>query len=315
MRVELDMFSGRENPVWTLSPQDARALIERVSPAEVQSVDAVASRLGFRGFIVSEVGDGVAEGRVSLPSEFRVGAPSFSGPTDTARVSPTAEAADETVTWLLGTASGAVDETILAAARSLIAASGQPANVEQYEVQEILPTSELPDEIRGAAPAEERTATCPVESVLYQPEWWNAWGRVMVNNCYAYAMSSATETGPKPQPGLASGITIVPPFDCREVASAAMADGCLNTCDPVRKTLVALVVATMPTWIDYHWYLWHGGPGAGFWAHKPGSSPVVNTDNQGRLIDGTRLTPQTCDRGYYNLFCGYLYSPIGIQIK
>jgi hypothetical protein len=53
VEVQLDVFSGRPNPRWTLSGERARELGERltgVEPAEPQEPPA----LGYRGFLISD---------------------------------------------------------------------------------------------------------------------------------------------------------------------------------------------------------------------------------------------------------------------
>jgi hypothetical protein len=53
MRVELNIFSGRPNPSWELSPQDASALEERLTGLTFTSQSPSGGGLGYRGFILS----------------------------------------------------------------------------------------------------------------------------------------------------------------------------------------------------------------------------------------------------------------------
>lgn len=51
MEIELDIFSGRPNPVWTLPTSAEHQIIERIQdlpPAQAPNVQA----LGYRGFVV-----------------------------------------------------------------------------------------------------------------------------------------------------------------------------------------------------------------------------------------------------------------------
>jgi hypothetical protein len=64
---------------------------------------------------------------------------------------------------------------------------------------------------------------------------------------------------------------------------------------PGKGSIVAMV--TWPRW-DFHWYRLGND---GFWSHKPGSSPVTNLDNSGRVI----TDPRTADRGRYTDFCSF----------
>jgi hypothetical protein len=73
--VELDIFSGRPNPRWTLSPQEEQEFLTRLLDKSVPmtSVSAVEGNLGYRGFIVRA--DGATAGALSsrgLSTTFRV---------------------------------------------------------------------------------------------------------------------------------------------------------------------------------------------------------------------------------------------------
>ena len=53
MKVELDIFSGRENPAWNLSREESEVLIEKLRPlTEIKSEASVWNGLGYRGIIV-----------------------------------------------------------------------------------------------------------------------------------------------------------------------------------------------------------------------------------------------------------------------
>ena len=53
LRVELDVFSGRENPTWILSAQDERVFIEKFrSLPKIKGEVSVWNGLGYRGLIV-----------------------------------------------------------------------------------------------------------------------------------------------------------------------------------------------------------------------------------------------------------------------
>jgi len=77
MRVELDVFSGRPNPGWQLSPAEVRDLKEKLAglPRCDQPVSEPA--LGYRGFVLSspQAAPGlprlirVHDGTVAIPAE------------------------------------------------------------------------------------------------------------------------------------------------------------------------------------------------------------------------------------------------------
>ena len=125
------------------------------------------------------------------------------------------------------------------------------------------------------------------------------------NNCYNYSMNNRTDTFA--QPGRISG-HMYTALNCPNVGTAADWDGCKATCSGSVK-LVALVIWPNQ---DYHWYRRHS---EGFWGHKPGSTAARNTDNSGRVINGTTLTPANCNRGNYTQFCGYRFSSTGMRVR
>jgi hypothetical protein len=134
---------------------------------------------------------------------------------------------------------------------------------------------------------------------------WNQASRVGINNCYNYGTNYWTNTFA--QPGKAagqqytslSGCTVAPGE--RSAKDGAVADGLIdlpgadNKC-PAKGHLVALVVG--PDY-DYHWF--RKGPN-GRWSHKPGPTPATLLDNAGNPI----TDPRTADRGPYTLFCTFM---------
>ena len=131
----------------------------------------------------------------------------------------------------------------------------------------------------------------------YDPHKWNRNRCTLrTNNCYNYSVNEITNTFA--QPGRASGT----PGDvdsCDDAVPAAVGDGLVRVASPQGKPAnghyVALVLRKKR---DFHWYRQDDN---GLWSHKPGSTPVRNWDNRGRIIE----SPETCDRGPYKLFCGY----------
>lgn len=57
--VELDIFSGRSNPSWTLSGDDAGQLLELLRSAPIVGRRSIENNLGYRGFIVKASGIGI----------------------------------------------------------------------------------------------------------------------------------------------------------------------------------------------------------------------------------------------------------------
>ena len=284
MRVTLDVYSGRENPSWDLSPSDARQLVSRLAGKAVASADEVESTLGFRGYVVS-VGDDSDEtaSAAGLPQTFRIGGalPQQFISAEAGEV-PTlaAEEAQEAAQWLLTTAQQEVDPELLTIVQGALRPEPQP----QLE----------------AALA----AACVIQNTPYNPGFWNTPAAQPNNNCYNYAMNYRSNTFA--QPGRISGHPNNV-MQCANVATAANWDGCKATCSGPNKN-VALVI-----WPghDYHWYRLHSN---GFWGHKPGGTAARNTDNLGRVIQGA-LNPANCARGPYTIFCGYRFSPVGMRVR
>ncbi len=137
--------------------------------------------------------------------------------------------------------------------------------------------------------------TCRVPP--YAPAFWNDGCTIQhLNNCYNYANNKRTDT--YAQPGRAGGSMYIT-INCLNVVKAALADGLEPTTasaiPPQGKTKIALVVASN---LDYHWYRQDNN---GNWSHKPGGTKVTNLDNSKKVI----TNPETANRGYYTLFCGY----------
>jgi hypothetical protein len=287
MIVTLELFSGRPNPTWTLSEEDQRQLLDRVRGRTLAPPEASEPRLGYRGLVVLPSEENLAE----LPHGFRiVGVPPSGDATRTKGGQPLkTEEANEVEQFLLGTARVVVSDDL------------QQLVVDERQRQ----ASVLPQPPQPIPPEPPEPGACQIVSTAYSPAVWNSPPALYLNNCYNYAMSRMTNTFA--QPGLASG-QMYTALTCADVGAAASRDGCKPTCNgPSKKA--ALVI--WPGW-DFHWYR---KSAEGFWAHKPGGTPVRNTDNLNRVINGSTLTPANCDRGPYTAFCGYRYSPKNIVIK
>jgi hypothetical protein len=281
LRIEVDVFSGRPNPVITLDDAAAVDVLERLRPADrlgrAESAPPPESILGYRGLVVEQVGD-LAQG---LPERFRVVDGKLFGPRLAHRP------ADVQVEDFVCGATGPIrlaglDEETLAIIRRLI------------EERRLIDFGSWPGEVKW--PVRETCKCAP----LYEPAWWNDGGqRQLNNNCYNYGTNYRTDTFA--QPGRGSGMMYPYPIACSGVRPAAIRDDLIdspkaeNKCPP-EGHLVALVVG--PGW-DYHWY--RRGRN-GLWTHKPGGTPVTNRDNNGVAISD----PRTAARGGYTDFCTFM---------
>ena len=279
LRVTIDMFSGRPNPVLELQGSDAREALRRLKPAaRLGRGDAgmpPQPTLGYRGLIVEQVDDPDR----SLPKTLRIAHGDLFGQRLAHR------AADE-----------AFEDFLLTPQRLARLDLGDrfPA-ILQREIRRFR-------EVRLRWPWK-KPIKWPLRVVcrcapLYEPAWWNVPARQPYNNCYNYATNYRSDTFA--QPGKAAGAQYSA-LTCASVKPAAVADALIDNANannrcPGDGHLVALVI--WPN-VDFHWY--RKGRNAR-WSHKPGGTPVTNVDNGGALI----ADPRTADRGGYTNFCTFM---------
>jgi hypothetical protein len=279
LRITIDIFSGRPNPVIELRGRNAAPVLERLTPGRTlrpREARVPQSTLGYRGLIIEQVG-----GRArKLPRRFRVAGGVLEGE------GLGHEAADPAVEEFICGTTGPI--------RGLKVERGFPdfcrREIRRYvNLRKVYPWKKYPWPLR-------RVCRC---APLYEPDWWNDGGmRQWNNNCYNYGCNDRTDTFA--QPGKAAG-AMYTSLSCASVKPAAIADalinapGANNKC-PAEGHLVALVIA--PGW-DFHWYR-KGRNGR--WTHKPGGTQVTHLDNAGAII----TDPRTADRGPYTQFCSFM---------
>jgi len=279
LRITIDVFSGRPNPVVTLEGPEAEQALKRLRPARKLKPGELRplpeSTLGYRGLVVE-----LDEAFRGLPRTFRLANGDLIGPRLQHR--PVDEAFEDFVCGSTGPLRRIRPE--------------EPA-LPEIILQEIerfrrLREAWKPPKIRWPVRVLCRCAP------LYEPAWWNVPAIQPYNNCYNYGTNYRTNTFA--QPGRAAGAQYAS-LTCAAVKPAAVADaliddpGADNKC-PNEGHLVALVVG--PGY-DYHWF--RKGRN-GYWSHKPGGTPVTNLDNSGATIPD----PRTADRGPYTDFCTFM---------
>jgi hypothetical protein len=300
VKITLDIFSGMPNPSWTLSEDDTKELIDRFAGKAMPSLDSVENVLGFRSYVVEAESDD-EEMIKKLPATFRVGGAlpqKYVTMKGMALPSLTMDESDEAAHWLLTTADNAIDEELIRHVESVVQTREKAMGVPEEKPIEEEKAAETRDT--------EKLAPCIIRNTPYNPGFWNNDPYVLRNNnCYNYSMNCRSDTFA--QPGRISGHPNNV-MQCANVITAAEWDGCKRFCSASNKN-VALVV-----WPgrDYHWYRKNS---EGFWSHKPGSTPVRNTDSCGRLIDGIQIAPHNCCRGPYTQFCSYMFSPTGMRVR
>jgi hypothetical protein len=278
LRITVDIFSGRPNPVIEVDGPDADEVLRRLKPGrKLKGREAVEPQLilGYRGLIIEQTG--AASG--GLPDRFRY----VHGNVFGARFSHRAE--DENFEDFLAGNTGLL--------RRLSLGEGFP-DLFRKEVER---SQEAEAEHDEKEYHKRRHHSCKC-GPLYEPAWWNVPQRQPFNNCYNYATNYRTDTFA--QPGLAAG-SMYTALNCPSVGQAAVKDDLINAAKannkcPKEGHLVALVI--WPN-VDFHWFRKDRN---GFWSHKPGSTPVRNVDNSNQPIPD----PRTANRGPYTNFCTFM---------
>jgi hypothetical protein len=264
--VTLDMFSGRPNPSWELSPAQIIALRDELATEREGSLlkpTTASAKLGYRGFHVESV-------REELPDHLTVG--------------------------------GGVIE-LSRHASSLI---DPERRLEYFLLESGLQTlgKEFQDSVAqrlARAPMVRSMDVQIMSAPPYNPGRWNTDPVVQKNNnCYNYACDKVRSSFS--QPGRGSGRQFSD-FVCGDVSAASIRDGLKSVAGatgspPPNCHYAALVVDPIGPYPDYHWYRFDSN---GRWSHKPGQTPATDRDNSNLII----LNPETADRGEYVNFCGY----------
>ena len=320
LEATLDIYSGNSNPSWELSEDKAKEFIEMPGWIDIMNPEdhGVSLDLGYRGFVLSviseesekigssEVGAEKTQYHPKLPNTFRIyGSKKLDEFNKSFKPSLGLEDIREKEKWLLNTMntspslSEGVDHDLKTfkdnnKIKQLVEQAIDDGGHPQQDISET-----LQEESRQPSP--EALASCNIWSAYYNPSFWNDSRYMGYNNCYNYAMNMRTNTFA--QPGRAHGCNF--DISCGSVSAAARCDGVVNGCGGSTPDYsVAMVVST--TWQDYHWYHWHYF--SGFWGHKPGGTAARNYDNSGRVISPNQgLYPSNCNRGPYDIFCGYYY--------
>jgi len=289
IKVTIDIYSGRPNPVMVLEGRRAADIIEKIrmrSSFESNTDSTVPEpfNLGYRGIIIDQLTGATSD----MPATFRI-------TPDRAYSADSSAALDDTDF-----------EKILFENLDDFKGTGNKAKFRKLLENEIeIFRRERPDIGRIG-----KIVFPPINPCHCAPDpdldWWNDEGqRQANNNCYNYSTNYRSDTFA--QPGKAAGQQYTSLSGCtvaagqRSAKDGAIAD-CLidmpdanNICPP-KGHLVALVI-----WpgADFHWY--RKGPD-GKWTHKPGGTKARAVDNSGNPIDD----PRTANRGSYTQFCTFM---------
>lgn len=289
LRVTIDIFSGRENPVVELRDKQAEEALKRLRPTapleekDRAAVEAPAFRLGYRGLAIEQV----EEHTDMLPVAFRLAHGDLLGEGLAHRVDDSSfeDYILETVELERFGLEADFREML-----KIEKKNARAARDDQAAGRIILPP------VFKRILEENKIAPC---APLYEPTWWNDGGqRQRHNNCYNYGVNYRTDTFA--QPGRASG-AMYAAITAADVKAGAVSDGLIdspyaNNNPPDEGQLVALVI-----WPghDFHWYRMNRNCS---WSHKPGSTQVTNRDNSGAGI----RDPRSADRGPYSEFSTFM---------
>ncbi|CAM5663330.1 hypothetical protein [Streptomyces purpurascens] len=308
LRVTVQIFSGRPNPTWVVTDEDAAGtLLETVARAAGDTIGlpgAGYDGLGYREVVVSSASDDMAAWPERLPQTFALGTIAAADPSSSA----------ELARRLIADMPQYGDVTLVEHAQTPVDTQTRDFVLEQLDTffenppawNRVMQAPPQPPE-RSSTQERDAAETCWYEVSQFNPDFWNRPEVQPRNNCYNYARNHRTDTFA--QPGRAHGAQ-TSNMACASVTKAALADGlvhryhCLPDSEKPRR-LMALAV--WPGW-DYHWYREQKGD---FWGHKPGGTAARNYDNRGALI----TNPETCDRGGYTDFCGYFYAGRSVVIN
>lgn len=294
LQVTADVFSGRPNPVWTVTDEaEARAVLKDIARSRDLISDAApeTAGLGFRGVIVAPLSDDLAQ-------DFDIPASTYIALGAGGVAAAGSEIVDRLISLIpkaelpadAGPEAMALDETLQVFLREQLVLSSRTSALDGVMAAE--------DE---SAAAEAVRAMCYYDTSPYNPGFWNNDPNVRSrNNCYNYASNKRTDTFAQPGRGCGHMYTAL---TCAEVTRAALCDRLHRRydCFPDSEYPRYLVALVMAPGRDFHWYRLMR---EGFWAHKPGGTAVRNVDNCGRVISN----PATCCRGIYTQFCGYFYT-------
>jgi hypothetical protein len=278
--VTLDVFSGRPNPTWQLTPDEERELNGRMTSMSTfthQRPTGVVGGLGYRGFLITRHDlSFTSSGQVRVHEQI----------VDRGADVPNLVDHTQLDHFLLGTYRGTLQPDVLTHVQSSLRAT----------------------QMFKLAPGATACPTChAADAPTYSPNDWNNPSVQPRNNCYNYANDHATNTFA--QPGRAHGHqTNI--MDCAHVQPAAVADGLAvvpNFTAPLGAGAGWYVALVIWPNSDYHWYRQDK---VGCWSHKPGQTAARNVDNAGHSI----ADPKTCDRGPYTVFCNYLVTKRGLTI-
>jgi hypothetical protein len=305
LRVEVDIFSGRPNPVWIETDADkARDILNAIAETKGATAEPGAgyTGLGFREVRVSVIADDEPLQK-GMPRYFALASTAAENFKDSAALGRR----------LIAAMPVRQDVQLLEHALTPLTAKLRDLTMAQLDIfvrkpprEEVVKARRMLNP-RITTTNDAKCTKCQYEISQFNPAFWNAPTVQPYNNCYNYARNWRTNTFA--QPGRAHGAqTNV--MACGNVTTAAMADGLKKRCNCLPQSEYPRRLMALVIWpgVDYHWYRHQRG---GFWGHKPGGTAARNTDNSNVVISN----PETCNRGGYTNFCDYFYAGRSVVIN
>jgi hypothetical protein len=311
LKIILDMYSGRENPEWTLTGATAHQILNEIArnPQAISALQSGFGGLGVRGLIL-EIQDASTAQRFGLPMVFRLASGVSSNEMKAVEISKVL------LDLFEGLEPSQKEEVLHELVRlpekaKLFPPDSSDAPAKDTSVDDMAP-AESDASISSQVTINDEK--CKVEVGVFNAPFWNGVDfHKMNNNCYNYATNR--RTGTFAQPGRASGNPIKEPT-LKAVIAAALSDGserrgvCQGSAQMPR-WVMALVTTPDEVWNwDFHWYrrqtydICAGMPVRVVWGHKPGRTYAIMTDNAGNDI----TDPEKADRGIYTQWGGYWFS-------
>jgi hypothetical protein len=272
----MNVFSGTEDPEWTVRGEDAKQLLATLPKISVTARPLPWYRMGYSGFRVTVDGETV---------EVYNNAPI------------------ERALLYSGIKANALPDTVVAHVKDEIhrLLAYTPTEKDYLPVNGSNDNCNPP--VRGSDTWTKYDPKTDVNGCFIT--------RQGENNCYNYGNDVLTNSFA--QPGRGSGQKWSY-NTCEDIKNSATRDKLVwaGTTLPTKQPAVGHYVALL-IWpnTNFHWIRFDSEP-AGYWSHKPGGTAVRNTDNTGQKI----TDPSRSDFSPWTQFCGYMTSiPSNVTIN
>ena len=319
IKVKALLFSGRPNPEWTISGEEARVVLQEI--ADTPGMIALRANypwcLNYQGLELDILSDAAAA-EYGLPPSFIIhsGRTRFEGKAQEVASRLVALMFSHRISWDSWIDDLGPDETLQEILQAEVGAA-KPKGPPSTPVFSF----GLDEQLRAREEGPLAAGKCIFDFAAYNPGYWNDNGQVQLhNNCYCFATNRRIDKFG--YPGKAAGAPVPAPWTVENVTRAILADGArrFDDCQPESQKdrwLFALSIAEYrpsdKRWNDFHFYrgvVRSTTQFDQFWAHKPGQFPVMNTDCDGKTL----INIERANMGKYRIFGGYFCAPKSMRI-